>query len=421
MGIPDPMSLSHPWRFMLNSRRMARMSCFFAFLLLAVTNDAPAQTKVKSNLPLLAVMSPAWQGLDSSTARLVSDALADELMRTGKVRVMERDQMRQILKEQDFQQSGNCDGSECAVEVGRLLSIDNIVVGTIGRLGSSYTISMRLVKVESGEIIGSSRRMKRGEIDEVVSEVLPQVAQELVESFSNSQKSAQISAPTPTPSQSTSALNSSSTTKAVTTSNAPQAYLFPRAKATAQESGFQFGIDAAIFVTDPSFSSAASPLSPQIGYGIKTGLDGKYDLNPRFALKIGASYLFTSWGESYSDSVSSLKETIISQFISLDADAILSLKRFRFIGGLGIDIPIDAKSTSTYSEQANYGTNYTLTSSADIEDNLLHTSYYLEAGAGFAFTRKLSLNILARIPLNEYITNVAKFYQYQLDLIYYFN
>lgn len=416
---------------MTNTWRAARTSCFFASLLLAVASYAPAQTKTKSNLPLLAVMSPAWQGVDSSTALLVSDALADELMRTGKVRVMERDQMRQILKEQDFQQSGSCDGSECAVEVGRLLSIDNIVVGTIGRLGSSYTISMRLVKVESGEIIGSSRRMKRGEIDEVVSEVLPQVAQELVGSFSSDRKTAQISAPAPTLPPSTSALNSVPTTNPAPSytprpySTANQPYFSPRAKAPPPESGFHVGIDAAIFMTDPSFSSAASSLSPQVGYGIRTGIDGQYDFSHKFALRIGAGYLFTTWGNNYSDSVYSSKETVISQFVSFDANAIFSLKKFRFIGGFGIDLPISATSTGNYSEQTTYsGYPYTSsyeTYSEDLEDSLLHTSYYLEAGTGFAFTRNLSLNFLARIPLNEYITNATKLYQYKLSILYYFN
>lgn len=419
---------------MINTWRAARTSCFFSFLLLAVASYAPAQTKTKSNLPLLAVMSPAWQGVDSSTALLVSDALADELMRTGKVRVMERDQMHRILKEQDFQQNGSCDGSECAVEVGRLLSIDNIVVGTIGRLGSSYTISMRLVKVESGEIIGSSRRMKRGEIDEVVSEVLPQVAQELVGTFSSDRKTTQIPAPTSTQSPSTSALNSVPTTNPAPSytprpySTANQPHFSPHAKATTSESGFHFGIDAAIFMTEPSFSSAASSLSPQVGYGIRTGIDGQYDFNHKFALRIGAGYLFTTWGDNYSDSVYSSKETVTSQFVSLDANAIFSLKRFRFIGGLGIDLPISANSTGDYSQQTTYGTTYypyTSTSyetySEDVEDSLLHTSYYLEAGAGFAFTRNLSLSFLARIPLNEYITDMTKLYEYQLSILYYFN
>ena len=45
-----------------------------------------------------------------------------------------------MLKEQGFQQSG-CVSSECAVEAGKLLGVDQIVTGSIGKIGSYYTVS----------------------------------------------------------------------------------------------------------------------------------------------------------------------------------------------------------------------------------------------------------------------------------------
>jgi len=138
-----------------------------------------AATGEAKRLPLIAVMPLTGQGVDESSALIATDALSDELLKAKRVRVLERSQMESILKEQGFQKSGYCDGTECAVQMGKLLSIEKIVVGTLGRIGSSYSLSVRVVDVGSGEIVGSVRRMQRGEIELMVSDVLPEVAQQI--------------------------------------------------------------------------------------------------------------------------------------------------------------------------------------------------------------------------------------------------
>lgn len=154
-----------------------------ALCLVSSASAAGAKADAGSKLPMVAVMPLSGGSVDEATSAVVTDALADELMKTGELRVMERTQMEKILKEQGFQQSGACDGSECAVEVGRLLSINRMVVGTMGKLGASWTISVRAVDVGTGEILGSARHQERGEIDVVVQDMMPILAQELVASL----------------------------------------------------------------------------------------------------------------------------------------------------------------------------------------------------------------------------------------------
>ena len=129
--------------------------------------------------PLVAVMPLTAQGVDPTSALVVTDALSDELTRKGQVRVMERSQMEKILAERGFQQSGICDGSDCALAAGKLLAIDRMVVGSLGKLGDSYTLSVRSVDVATGEVLGSARRMRKGAIDDVIADLLPLVIQDL--------------------------------------------------------------------------------------------------------------------------------------------------------------------------------------------------------------------------------------------------
>lgn len=156
-----------------------------ALLLLAGSAvSSPEVTRVDTSKSVkqrsLAVLPLAAQGVDASAAKVLTDALADELLRLRRARVMERSQMENILKEQGFQQSGACDGSECAVEVGRILGIDLMVVGTLGKIGNTYTLSVRAVDVATSEVLASARRSIRGEIDVLFTEMLPVLAKELL-------------------------------------------------------------------------------------------------------------------------------------------------------------------------------------------------------------------------------------------------
>jgi len=81
----------------------------------------------------------------------LSNRLRSELFKTGKFIVVERSQMDQILKEQGIQLSG-CTSSECAVEVGQILNVQKVVVGTIEKVGSSLVTDLRLVDVGSGKV-----------------------------------------------------------------------------------------------------------------------------------------------------------------------------------------------------------------------------------------------------------------------------
>jgi TolB-like protein len=131
----------------------------------------------------VAVLPLVAQGVDSSASQIVTDALSSELINTGSIRVMERSQLNSILTEQGFQQSGACDGNECAVQIGKLLSVDAMVVGSLGKLGESFTINVRVIDIATGEVVGSSRQMQRGAIDKVVADALPKVSSELAEAM----------------------------------------------------------------------------------------------------------------------------------------------------------------------------------------------------------------------------------------------
>jgi curli biogenesis system outer membrane secretion channel CsgG len=90
-------------------------------------------------------------GLSSSEALILSEKVREALFLTGKFKVLDRSTMDEILKEQGFSQSG-CTSDECIVQVGRMLSAQKMVAGSVGKIGGTYTLSLKLVDVQTGEI-----------------------------------------------------------------------------------------------------------------------------------------------------------------------------------------------------------------------------------------------------------------------------
>jgi len=127
----------------------------------------------------LAVSDLAAQGVKESEAVVISEQLRAELMKSPQIRLIERSQMQEILKEQGFQQSG-CTSDACAIEVGQLLGVKNMVVGSVGMAGSYTVLSVRVIDVTSGSIVVNESIRTKGGIDKVLETGIQEAAAKLI-------------------------------------------------------------------------------------------------------------------------------------------------------------------------------------------------------------------------------------------------
>ena len=78
-----------------------------------------------------------------------------------------------------FQQTG-CTTNECIVEVGKLIGVEKIIGGSISQVGNIFSISSRIVNVETGEIEKSEVYDHIGEIGQLLTNGMREVAIGLV-------------------------------------------------------------------------------------------------------------------------------------------------------------------------------------------------------------------------------------------------
>jgi len=127
--------------------------------------------------PHIAILNLEGREISENEAATLSDHLRGQLVNLSTFIVLDRGKMEDILREQGFQQSG-CTLTECAVRVGRVLNVQKIVAGSIGKIGKTYAINISMIDVESSRIERSFNRNDQGEIDGLL-EILKDIAQEM--------------------------------------------------------------------------------------------------------------------------------------------------------------------------------------------------------------------------------------------------
>ena len=128
----------------------------------------------------VAVLDLDPTGVSKEDSRFLSDRLRTELFETGGFQVVERDKMEEILKEQGFQNTG-CTSVECAVEIGQLLNVNRIIAGGIGKIEDIYSISLRMIDVQTGAIVRTATEDYEGKLSEVLTDIIPEVAERLAD------------------------------------------------------------------------------------------------------------------------------------------------------------------------------------------------------------------------------------------------
>src|SRR5205823_4072355 len=96
---------------------------------------ALAQTPAGNDKTIAIASIDAKGGADSDDADTMSDALTESLVADGRVRLVERQQLAKVMKEQALSQSGAM-SDEVQIKVAQLVGARWIVVGAVQKKGS---------------------------------------------------------------------------------------------------------------------------------------------------------------------------------------------------------------------------------------------------------------------------------------------
>jgi TolB-like protein len=123
-------------------------------LSLAALAILAAAAQAENTKMTVAVLQLDANGVAYGEARALTDRLRAELFAIGRFDVLEREKVDALIDEHKLRAAGyTADG---LIELGRLISVDGIVSGSISRLGAKYLLNVRLVDVATGMILATA-------------------------------------------------------------------------------------------------------------------------------------------------------------------------------------------------------------------------------------------------------------------------
>lgn len=121
----------------------------------------------------------ARTGVSVDEVALLADRFAVELGRLEVYKLISRSKMQEVLELQKY--SVTCSSLECAVEAGQLLGVEYMIYGSIGHVGTLYTVNVYLTSVEKGEVIASETVDHGGGIEGLLTDGMSQAASKLLQ------------------------------------------------------------------------------------------------------------------------------------------------------------------------------------------------------------------------------------------------
>ncbi len=120
--------------------------------------------------PTVAVFSFEQEGLQQEDYEMFMELLKSELQNTKALIMVDQNQIDEVILEKNYQNS-ECKSQDCGIEIGKLIGIKNIIVGSLNQVADTCKIQAQLVNVIEGEIEKSVEKTHIGDINEILPKI----------------------------------------------------------------------------------------------------------------------------------------------------------------------------------------------------------------------------------------------------------
>ena len=138
----------------------------------------------------IAVLDLEAKGISQTEADYLSDYMRGQVTRLVNSQeyinatninytVVERSQMDKIFEQFEIQDLG-CTDVSCAIEFGKMLNVEKIIIVSVGLVGETYSISTRIVDIETAKTSAVADYVFTGPRDNLLITGIPSVVNELM-------------------------------------------------------------------------------------------------------------------------------------------------------------------------------------------------------------------------------------------------
>lgn len=113
-------------------------------------------------------------GIDKYDASIMNSIISKSFESAGIYKTLEPSDIALRLAEQNLPPT--CSDVQCAIIAGQILGTDFFGIGSIGRIGKTYTISIQIIEIRSGRTIRNVSEFYKGNKKNFEEEIIPYFA-----------------------------------------------------------------------------------------------------------------------------------------------------------------------------------------------------------------------------------------------------
>ena len=103
-------------------------------------------------------------GVEENASAIVADTINEQFVKSDGYIAIDRAYISKIQAEKKFQLSGEVN-SDDVKELGAIFGAQFICIANVSKLGSTYTVSARMIDVETAQVVSQESAKQKGEID----------------------------------------------------------------------------------------------------------------------------------------------------------------------------------------------------------------------------------------------------------------
>jgi len=132
-----------------------------------------------SGISKIAVLDASLgDGVHPNASAIVADTINEQFVKSGDFIAIDRAYISNIQDEKNFQLSGDVNSDDIK-ELGITFGAEYLCIANVSQLGSTYTVSARLIEVETAQVVLQESARRQGQID-VLFVVAEEVGSKLV-------------------------------------------------------------------------------------------------------------------------------------------------------------------------------------------------------------------------------------------------
>ncbi|MBM4320309.1 MAG: hypothetical protein FJ125_10180 [Deltaproteobacteria bacterium] len=142
-------------------------------LLSASPPTARAEDREPAKRPKLVLVGLEASGAPAAEVSALAESLCTEVGSLDRFELLCGSELKVMLEHMSLQRLMGCAGDDCLRELSGHVKADWLLLGSVGKVGETFTLNLRLMNAQSGSVAGRTSRTVSKDLGRLLGELAP--------------------------------------------------------------------------------------------------------------------------------------------------------------------------------------------------------------------------------------------------------